>query len=170
MNRVHIVIVLVISVLTGCVGPDSALEKSYQRDADKLRVQGVHSYCALVEEFHEKNGYYPLAKDTSRLPVALAITKKKEYRDPGLITEFESELSTVAGEKFRMLYDPQKVPVYAPRLFQYWTDGKNYSVSANLFAPTERTRPLEQYNHKYEVGSSENRSRRVWKYSELRKE
>jgi len=73
MNRLSLSVLITVTAVTGCVGPESLLERSYQREADKKRVQGALSYSSPIETFHEKNGYYPLTKDASRLPVTLVV-------------------------------------------------------------------------------------------------
>jgi hypothetical protein len=84
--------------------------------------------------------------------------------------DFQKELMATLGEKGRLVYDPQNVPVYGPRLYQYWSDGTDYTVSSYLFFATPLTMPLGEYAHKYQIGSFENPQNRVWNQKNFRKE
>ncbi len=86
--------------------------------------------------------------------------------------EFVNEIRVVLGENINIPIDPQKFEVNAARLYQYWTDGKDYAVSAFLFGPTPYTSTIRQYSHKYQIGSFENMNesegQKTYKYSKIK--
>ncbi|MFC1512806.1 hypothetical protein ACFL4S_02030, partial [bacterium] len=137
INRIIILIFIFTFMFLGCavLGPNSIMEKSYQADMDQIRIRDVHYIASLVEKYYNIKGYYPFGDGIHPLPVNASLTNSKKYMRPGFImkAEFDKELKLVLGEETIIPKDPQKIHPYGPRLYQYYTDGENYTVSAYLF-------------------------------------
>ncbi len=161
-KRIFTIIFILFILISGCatiIGPERSIEKAYQAKADKQRIQDVKTIAFLINKFQKKTGYCPMADGKYPLPVNVPITHRKKYQDPGRIqgmvsfATFEEELKRVLGGSISIPMDPQRVPVYGSRLYQYFTDGENCSVAAYLFKGTPLTWKLGKYTHKYELHS-----------------
>jgi tetratricopeptide (TPR) repeat protein len=149
-------------------------EIDYQKNVDPRRVEDVHKIAQMAEDFYEEKGHYPLADGKFKLPLTVEITTKK-YEDSDLLPnpvpmeELEKELKSVLGEDIVLPLDPQKVDAWGgPRLYQYFTTGKHYFVSTNLFFPKLGARYLMPYTYKYEVGSVTNPKQKSFKFSHIK--
>ena len=130
-------------------------EIDYESDRDKKRIKDVHFIAELIEEFYRKTGYYPLTQNHP-LPVNVDIgNEKAEFSIATISTEaLKQELQNGLKRKITIPEDPQEVDMYGYRLYQYYSDGAMYAVSAHLFYATEFTRPLADFIHKYQVSSA----------------
>lgn len=138
--------------------------------SDAERIRDVHTIANIVEQFKEKTGHYPYEENFSNVrsgyvavPISVNITDKalpEQYRYPppgfsgGIIPndEFLAYLRESLGPNITLPYDDAPLP----RFYQYHFDGKNYFVSAVLYAPNEFTRMMRENWHKYQVGSVSN--------------
>jgi len=150
-------LLLAISLLIGCsFGPPPKWELAYQTDIDKKRIKDVHNICRIIEKFHGKAGYYPLTEGRYKLPVEVMITNRDiGYSNPTIpMDTFREVIRDVLGEEVHIPIDPQKADAWGgPRLYHYFSDGETYSVFTHLFFPTEYTKPIYDYTHRYQISS-----------------
>ncbi|MEE8575343.1 MAG: ankyrin repeat domain-containing protein [Thermodesulfobacteriota bacterium] len=158
-------------LLMGCSSENlSKLELGYQEGADKKRIEDVHHIAGLIEDFHDKVGYYPLANDFTP-PIEVLITNKKyNYSLPTLpLANLENELEYVLDREINLPLDPQKVDALGgQRLYQYFTNGKDYTLSAFLFYQTEFTLPKAEHSYMYQVSSRNLIARKAFSLKEVR--
>ena len=159
MQKSFLLILLFTSFLIGCatMNPESSWEQKYQGNADKIRINDVHTILGIVYKYHEKTGRYPLADGSHPLPVYVAITDKKAYVKPEFVDKdiFIHEIKSVLGEDVQIPMDPQKYDVYGARFYLYSTDGNDFQISARLFKPTEGTQAVDKYTHVYLLSGHE---------------
>ncbi|NVP17725.1 hypothetical protein HUU51_03325 [Candidatus Gracilibacteria bacterium] len=126
---------------------DSELE--FQYDADLARLEHLEYWTSLIEEFYDKNSYYPLQeqlKSNDSIGLVRIATKEqqrffdktnqdyKEYLDNNgndffqefsinkFILELEEGLSKTIDEK----YDIQKYPTNSPIWYNYFVTERGY--------------------------------------------
>lgn len=166
------IVVFIVTFTVGCGNKKvPRWELDYQRATDPKRVEDVHKIAELVEKFHEKAGRYPLTNGDFKLPVDVPITKKK-YNWPASTVQmhtFEEKLNSVLGSNTKVPVDPQKVDALGGRrLYWYYSDGKDYIVSAYLFFETANTRSIGPYTHKYQVGSTSVPEKKIFKFDNIK--
>ena len=156
----------------------SGTSKAMQDDFDKYRINDILYFYDLVEQYHVKTGHYPLEKEADEPTVVIFQSGGQEKAHDGnfpifvdlgtrgddieqpqsiniLDAElFYQELSSVLGSDITKRFDPQKVPVKKPCLYQYTVYLNEFDVSCFLHNRLEFTRELSEYNNRLAISSS----------------
>jgi len=123
-------------------------ELEWQKNADKQRVEDLNNLANLVKSFHEKTGYYPLAKSDIPFPIYIDLTSKKYESDVTHVDmkHFVDEIKSVLGSDVTVPVDPQKYDAWGgARLYQYFTDGIDYGLYTFLFFERDNTEQIEPF-------------------------
>ena len=126
-------------------------EKSYQQDVDILRLEHLEFWTQIVEDYHDKTGYYPLQqslekKDSIGL-IRIATKNQQQYFDKNsslylskldnnvnnffqefTVENFVSEIENILGKDINERYDIQKVPTDSIIWYNYFVTEKGYLV------------------------------------------
>lgn len=126
-------------------------EKSYQQDADILRLEHLEFWTELVNEYHNKMGHYPfqdsLKKEDDIVLVRIATQNQQQYfsKDSDLyrpdldynydnffrevsVKDFVSEIEDKLERNIDEKYDIQKVPTNSVIWYNYFVSKKGYLV------------------------------------------
>lgn len=137
------------SVLASKASTYQKMEDGYQRDADHIRAVHLMEWAALIDEYHDKTGHYPLSdRQTGEEPVLVQIMTKEqqEYFDPNnknykkkmdnkgkgfksvSVHEFVSEIERELGRDIDERYDPQRVTTTFPNYLSYFAKDGDYLI------------------------------------------
>lgn len=160
--------------LLGCSG--SMTSKTYQKDADIMRLRHLKYYGQLLEEFHEKTGRYPFQGQTKlQNYVKIANSRQLKYAKGGppyehknsSVEEFRVELEKGLKRKIRLKFDPQFEPVVAPNFYIYMVEGNTYYFAVHLFEPKTFTKEIATNYNKVEITNLREVQQGQWNYDNL---
>ncbi len=154
-------------------------------ETDQERIEEIRSIAAILEEYQEKFGRYPFREmweevkpGYQAVPVVIVITDQELSDDmrypPGMSCRsipknlFEQYLTEKLARTIVLPTDSRPIKSY--NMYQFMFDGRDYFLSCILDVETERTRKLAQGRHKYQVSSTANPSRMIWKYNKPEEE
>lgn len=135
------------------------LERLYQTDMDRVRLEHLDQILAVVTEHVQATGRVPLedlVRDRGH-PAMVVIGRSTEEEvafaqleaiarpDAAVISSssFDAGLSEALGRQVRLPRDPQQVPTYGPNVYIYLVQPPQFCVAVHLWAPTEVSRPME---------------------------
>ena len=127
------------------------VEKSYQQDADLLRLEHLEFWTEVVEDYHSKTGHYPFQKSLEKNDniglVRIATKNQQQYFDkntnsyiPDLdnnpnnffqefsVKDFVSEIEDKLEIDIDERYDIQKVPTISGVWYNYFVTEKRYLI------------------------------------------
>ncbi len=146
MRARNIVIVLFCSLaLSGC----TITRTMYQQDADLIRLEHLEYWTALLDEYHQRKGHYPLQKRLQERAdiglVKIATPQQLSYLSPGSLdyderldnninnrfiefsmADFVSTLESGLGRVVLEKYDAQRVPTSSPVGYNYFVNTDGY--------------------------------------------
>ncbi len=101
--------------------------KSFQKDADIVRLKHLKYYGELLEKYYAIKGKYPFqGKDTNQIYVDIANDKQekatKEEPIPQVtvpLSDFITEIEATLGHEIEEYYDPQYGADYKPNFYMY---------------------------------------------------
>ncbi|WFB35852.1 hypothetical protein P3T73_17000 [Kiritimatiellota bacterium B12222] len=154
-------------------------EEAYQHDADIMRLRHVDYYGALIEEYHQRTGSYPL-QGLSEFPnyVHVAAPHQQKYAKGGPpyqhevtdVETFRKVLELGLGREIDLKFDPQKVPVSAPNFYIYMIQGEAYFFAVHLYHPYPFANALGPHYHKLEISNQKSQRRGLWQPDQLMKD
>jgi hypothetical protein len=185
-----------LTLLAGC-GAYEKIDTEYQKDADAKRVADLYQIAELVEEYRDKVGFYPLAKQRENLkapdggfedndtklfyesnPEAECLITPRDVSDkiknrPGAYIRvsyeaMNTELSKALGREVILPYDPQKVWVHRPNFYVYLYRDGNYYLAVHLHEPHLHSKKIAEHFYKLEVTSFEKHPSGIVNYRKLR--
>ena len=154
----------------------SGTSEAYQHDADIIRLHDLVEIGALIEEFKDLTGKYPLEGVTNLDNyVAIATPEQQQYNNQKIpyshkkttIKEFINELESGLGRSIRMPTDPQRVPVNKPNWYVYMIRGEAYFLAIHTHNAFPFSRRIGDYYYKVEVSNRAIPDTKIWKYEEL---
>lgn len=146
LRPLRIVIVLLATLaLGGC----TITRTLYQQDADLIRLEHLEYWTALLDEYHEHKGYYPLQKTLQERAdiglVKIATPKQLSYLSPGSldyderldnnlnnrfievsVADFVATLESGLGRVVLEKYDAQRAPTNSPVGYNYFFNKDGY--------------------------------------------
>ncbi len=148
------------------VGAYEAADADYQRAMDPIRIKHGKEIIALVLNYADRTGHFPLAERATdkSFMVVIGHSQKEEdsfAADPVIArggrfsnaSDLEAELSKEFGEAIRLPRDPQKVATYAPNVYVYFLAEDQMTVAVHLFKPTPDTIPYDWRGGKFHAWS-----------------
>ncbi len=115
-------------------------KKSFQNDADLIRLEHLEYWTGLVEEYHDKIGHYPFQNNLQKNEIVTVkiLTKNqqkiKQFSIGGPnfkeieMKDFVLELENKLGKKIEEKYDVQKIPTNSPVGYNYFVSEDGYLV------------------------------------------
>jgi hypothetical protein len=124
-------------------------EEGFQSDADVIRMEDVLYWSELIDEYHQKNGAYPLqdiaTSSEDYVLVRVATAEQQSYFDkesPGYreeldnnisgrfkevsVSDFVIDIENGLGREIDEHYDIQKVPTNSPVWYNYFVSQDGY--------------------------------------------
>ena len=174
-NRGVVLYSVAFLLCSGC-GP---LEDSYQKDADKKRIENQEYIASLVQEYKQKQGHYPHQKtddawrnDIQKYRVMGGSNEYKAFyifdniqpmKMPNHRQAFIDLLKEGLNKDIDIPADPQKYAYNCPRGFIYYSDGQGFKIMT--FLGTEHERAVKRGNGCYEYTLTDRGKARVYNYS-----
>lgn len=141
------VLVAVIFSSTSLANP----AEEFQEDADLLRLEHLEYWTLLLEQYHQKNGYYPFQPEAEEsgdiILVKIATKQQLSFLSAGganydkrldnnqsgyfkerSVKEFVEELERALARELEEKYDIQKVPTESPVGYYYFASKDGYLV------------------------------------------
>jgi hypothetical protein len=124
-----------------------AADYGYQRAIDPIRRGHVHQIVETIRDFANKKGKLPF-QDKQPLMVLVGHSPEAERyfanvippkRDAAFASaaELEAELSKGLGRAIHLPRDPQKIPTFAPNVYDYFVANGQMTVVSHLRWPTD---------------------------------
>ena len=154
--KIKLSLLLILIIICSC----ATLEKDYQNDADKIRIQHLRYYGDLIQEYYEISGTFPFqGKIDIPIYITIANNFQKKNADQQLpfdnmqipSTEFKQELERVLEREISLMYDPQKVGVYAPNFYIYSIWEGIFYFSIHLYNKYNFTKNVSKHYNKVEL-------------------
>lgn len=122
---------------------------------DAKRINDLIHIAELIEEYHTKTDSYPLVENNGlAVNVPIATVEVKWDIPTKTANELNQDLASVIGHAITLPTDPVGYEAsQGRRVYQYYSNGKMYAVSAHLYFPTEYTRKLGENGHKFQISS-----------------
>ena len=148
----------------------------YQHDADIVRLKHLKYLGALIEEFKEANGHYPLQSvSPNQNYVHIASHRQLEHVPAGPphehtktdIEKFTEILETGLRRKIDLPFDPQLVPVNKPNFYMYMIQGNRYFLAVHVHDGEGIGNKLGPHYYKAEISNIAIPERNVFTYDEL---
>jgi hypothetical protein len=127
-----------------------AMDESYQKATDPIRVKHAEQIAGMILEYADKTGAFPFEEYTAERPFMVLIGHSQQEEDEfaqekvlvknatfANATILEAELSKVLGRKIVLPRDPQQVATYAPNIYIYFVVKGQMSVMAHLYNPSD---------------------------------
>ncbi|MCD4818898.1 MAG: hypothetical protein K8S23_09425 [Candidatus Cloacimonetes bacterium] len=138
--------------------------KGYQDNADQIRLQHLRNYGDLLEEYYDKTGKFPFQEDYD-IPVYITIANEFQKKNANQQLPFENkkispeqfkqELEKVLEREITLMYDPQKVGVYAPNFYIYNVYQKVFYFAIHLYDEYDYTNNISKHYNKVELTNNE---------------
>jgi len=151
-----IISILFLFSIFGC----ASIEKDYQENADGIRLQHLRNYGDLLEEYYEKAGKFPFQEEFD-IPVYITIANEFQQKNANQQLPFENkkisseqfnqELERVLEREITLMYDPQKVGVFAPNFYIYNVYQKVFYFAIHLYNDYDFTNNISKHYNKVEL-------------------
>ncbi len=122
---------------------------------DKKRINDLITISKTIEQYYAIKGSYPLVENNNQAVNVPIDTFNVKWDIPTKTANtLNQELSAVIGKTIVLPTDPVGYKASeGRRIYQYYSNGKMYAVSAHLYFPTEFTRKLGINGHKFQIAS-----------------
>lgn len=142
-----------------------SVEKQYQGDMDKIRVNDIQYSHGLIKEYNEATGVFPLQNSIDESDIQVFITHRKipasilkqsasfpleNYSVQQLQQDFEKVLNC----EVTLPSDPQNVATFAPNFYIYQVTREWACIAGHLYSPVEGSKNVRNQYHKYEICSN----------------
>ncbi len=122
---------------------------------DVQRIKDLINISEIIENYHATKGSYPLIEKNAQavnVPIdPFEVTWDIPTKSANILNQ---DLSAVIGKTIVLPTDPVGYEASkGRRVYQYYSNGKMYAVSAHLYYPTEYTRKLGANGHKIQIAS-----------------
>ncbi|MCF6282256.1 MAG: hypothetical protein L3J28_08610 [Candidatus Polarisedimenticolaceae bacterium] len=164
--------------------PENHFALQYQASIDCRRINDVHAIAALVERYHDQQGYYPLSRERGtevpqvvsvivsdkELPRSYSVRPPPEIRGMLIPPDvLDHELERILNEKVILPYDPQTSFAWEKRFYLYRTTAdSHYSVTGTLFSANEHSVEQASHRHHYQVGSIASSAEKIQQYRSIK--
>ncbi len=155
------------------VSPDA-----YNRDMDLTRLKDLKEIGALVEEYKDKTGSYPLqeySRDDIPVFVPIVTKKQKKYtKEPPKykhirkdVKDFIAALEKGLGRKVVLPFDPQLRTLKRPIFYLYVIKNSDYELIAHLYHDFPFARQIKKHYSKVTVSNKAVKEAKIWQYKAL---
>lgn len=158
------VLVILGSIILISIFSCATMEKGYQENADQIRLQHLRYYGDLLDEYHVKTGKLPFQGEYD-IPVYITIANDFQKKNANQQLPFENkkisseqfkqELEKVLERDITLMYDPQKVGVYAPNFYIYSVYQKVFYFGIHLYDDYDFTNNISKHYNKVELTNNE---------------
>jgi len=149
-------IIIALLSLFGC----ATMEKGYQDNSDKIRLEHLRYYGDLLDEYYEIEGKYPF-QEKYDVPVYITIANEFQQKNANQqlpfehkkisSEQFEKELENVLKKDITLKFDPQKVGVYAPNFYIYNVYQKVFYFAIHLYNENDFSNNIGKHYNKMEL-------------------
>lgn len=154
MMAIAAILLIVAGVIVSIAIPKiyRAMDESYQKATDPIRVKHVEQIVTTILEYADKTGAFPFEEHTAERPFMVLIGHSQQEEDAfaqekvlargatfANATTLEAELSKILGRRIVLPRDPQKVATYAPNVYIYFVAEGQMSVAAHLYSPSDKS-------------------------------
>lgn len=156
-------------------------EAEYQSDADIIRLQHFDYYAQLLEEYHQKTGYYPFQKDeeiqnTKAYVFLMPEERKARFKDTNPEEHLRAddsylfeELSRVLERPIQRKYDPQKYSTEGrPNYYIYLVTKDRMFFAIHLNTGNTFTKQVAPHYFKFELSDKDVPEFKLFSYSALK--
>lgn len=151
-----IMFAFIVLLAVGC----SPSSKTFQADADIIRLKHLEYYGKLLTEYHAKTGTYPFVGEVD-VPAYVFIASPEQKDDVKggppyahktadfkyLVEEFE----TVLGREIKEFYDPQYEPDSKPNFYIYMVEGETFYFAVHTHEAFSFSNPIGEGYNKIEI-------------------
>ena len=140
--------------------------KSFQEDADVVRLKHLKYYADLLAEYHRKKGRYPFQERATEMPVYVFVAHdhqraggKPPYKHlvapmRDWVLDLEAGLQRPVDEH----YDPQFFGEgYKPNLYLYMVYQDTYFFAVHLYQDYPFAKHVSEHYNKLEISNKPNR-------------
>lgn len=159
----------VIFASNGMTSPD------YQHDADIVRLRDIDTMGAIIKEYHEKMGKYPLQGETDLQYYVLVGTENQvpedldrpSYEHLEMSTQdFAARLSRDLERTVTLPFDPQLRPNVKPNFYIYMVEGNSFYFAVHLHESYEIAKRVGAHYYKLEISNNPDPPN-YWDYDDL---
>lgn len=136
--------------------------KSFQKDADTIRLKHLKYYGELIEKYYAVKGKYPF-QGNNKNPIYVYIANDKQGKaikegpdsphETGPLSDFIAEIEKTLGNKINEYYDPQYGGDYKPNFYIYMIYQDVYFFAIHVHQPFTFAKRISDFYYKVEISN-----------------